>query len=293
MSEFWHWFVIAIVILHIVAYLWLLLATAKKKVPANDNNDTGHVWDEDITELNNPLPMWWLGLFILTIIFSLAYLYLYPGLGNYQGHLNWSQEQQFSQKFADLQQARNASYQAFINKPIEEMIKDPQAMLIGERLYKANCSQCHGSDAKGATGYPNLIDQDWLYGGDYQQIYHSITEGRNGIMPIFANMLQEEGVKSVAAYVRNLSDATHLPLLAKKGKAKFEAFCTSCHGTDAKGNTLLGAPNLTDDVWLHGSSDVIETALYEGFNNKMPAHKNLLDDNSRTIIAAYIYSLNQ
>ncbi len=293
MSDLWHYLVIIIVILHIVAYLWLLFATAKKKVPANEKNDTGHVWDEDITELNNPLPRWWLWLFILTIVFAVIYLYRYPGMGNYAGSLNWTQQQQFLEKHTELQAARNASYQAFIDKPIEQMIKDDEAMLIGQRIFKANCSQCHGSDAKGAPSYPNLVDDDWLYGGDYQQIYTSITQGRNGIMPIFANMLQEEGVVQVAAYVRNLNDKSHLPLLAKQGKSKFDMFCASCHGAEAKGNILLGAPDLTDDIWLHGNSDVIETALYEGFNNKMPTHKELLDANSLKIVAAYIYSLNQ
>lgn len=292
MSNFWHWTVIIIVVLHMLAYLWLLFATSKKKVAKNDENTTGHEWD-GIVELDSPMPRWWLWLFVGTIIFAGAYLYAYPGLGNYEGSLGWTQHNQFEANYKKVTDARNKSFAAFIDKPIDEMIADKKAMLIGGRIFANNCALCHGSDAQGATGFPNLADDDWNWGGDFEQVLTSVKQGRNGIMPALGPALGEDGVKQVAAYVRSLSSNGQDAALVAEGQGKFAMFCAACHGPDGKGNDLFGAPDLTDDVWLHGSSDIIETALYEGLNGQMPAHAEILDDNRVKLVAAYVYSLSQ
>ena len=293
MSNFWHWTVIIVVIGHILAYLWLLFATAKKKTDKREDNTTGHVWDDDLRELDNPMPRWWLWLFVITIVFSIGYLYAYPGLGNIKGSLEWSSINEFEAHYQEVTDARNKSFAGFIDKPIEALIQDQQAMLIGQRLFANNCAQCHASDAKGAMGFPNLTDDDWNWGGDFDTILTTVKQGRMGVMPAFAPALGEDGTQEVAAYVRSLSGLDHDAELAAAGQPKFGMFCAACHGPEGKGQELFGAPNLTDDIWLHGSADAIQTALYEGFNNNMPAQLDLLDENRVKLVAAYVYSLSQ
>lgn len=293
MSNFWHWTVIIVVIGHILAYLWLLFATAKKKTDKREDNTTGHVWDDDLRELDNPMPRWWLWLFVITIVFSLGYLYAYPGLGNMKGSLEWSSINEFETHYQEVTDARNQSFAGFIDKPIDALIADQQAMLIGQRLFANNCAQCHASDAKGAMGFPNLTDDDWNWGGDFETILTTIKQGRVGVMPAFAPALGEDGTQEVAAYVRSLSGLDHDAELAAAGQPKFGMFCAACHGPEGKGQEMFGAPNLTDDIWLHGSADAIQTALYEGFNNNMPAQLDLLDENRVKLVAAYVYSLSQ
>jgi cytochrome c oxidase cbb3-type subunit 3 len=293
MSNFWHWTVIILVVAHIIAYLWLLFSTSKKKVDKREDNTTGHVWDGDLREWDNPMPRWWLWLFVLTIVFGLGYLYLYPGLGNIKGSKEWTSVDQFKTAYEANTEARNRSFAGFIDKPVDELIKDETAMLIGKRIFSNNCALCHGSDAAGAVGFPNLTDDDWNWGGDYDTIVTTITNGRAGVMPAFAPALGEDGTKQVAAYVRSLSGVVHDANLAAEGAQKFGMFCAACHGPDAKGQDMFGAPNLTDNIWLHGSHEIIETALYEGLNGNMPAQKDILDENRIKLVAAYVYSLSQ
>ncbi len=293
MSNFWHWTVIIVVILHIIAYSWLLFATAKKKIDKHADNTTGHVWDEDITELDNPMPRWWLWLFIGTIIFSIFYLVLYPGMGNYKGTKGWTQLGEFQDAYQEVVEAREETYVTFINKPVDEIIKDDTAMLLGQRIFANNCSQCHASDAKGGYGYPNLTDNDWNWGGEFDTVVQTITHGRNGVMPPWAGPLGEEGVTQVAAYVRSLSGIDHDSALAEAGVSKFQMFCTACHGPEGKGNQMLGAPNLTDNTWLYGSHEIIETALYEGLQGNMPPQNVVLDEHQIKLVAAYVYSLSR
>lgn len=292
MSNFWHWTVIIVVVAHIIAYLWLLFATSKKKVDKREDNTTGHVWDGDLKELDNPMPRWWLWLFVLTIVFSIIYLYLYPGMGNLKGSKDWTSINRFEANYKANTEARNRSFAGFINKPIEELIKDENAMLIGKRIFANNCALCHGSDAAGAVGFPNLTDGDWNWGGEFENILTTITDGRMGVMPAFAPALGEDGTKQVAAYVRSLSGIDHDASLATEGAQKFGMFCAACHGPEGKGNDMFGAPDLTDDVWLYGSHEIIETALYEGLNGNMPAQKDILDENRIKLVAAYVYSLS-
>src|SRR4051812_13281706 len=250
-GNFWPIYVTAITLAGIVACLLLLWITARKKVVATADNTTGHVWDEDLTEMNNPMPRWWMWLFVLTIVFSLLYLVAYPGLGSYQGELQWSSKQEYELEVDRANRELAPLYAQFTARKAEEVAGDGAAMAIGERLFMNNCAQCHGSDARGSKGFPNLTDTDWLHGGSAEKIAETIKGGRQGVMPPMAAAVgSPDDVKNVANYVLSLSNAPHDSVRAQLGKSKFTA-CAACHGTDGKGNAAMGAPNLTDDVWLH------------------------------------------
>jgi cytochrome c oxidase cbb3-type subunit III len=294
MSDFvnngWSLFVAAATVVSLVACLVLLAIAAKRKVIPNDPT-TGHVWDEDLREYNNPLPRWWMGLFIITVVFSGGYLLLYPGLGSMQGTLNWSSTGQHE---AEVQAARTAMapvYAKFAAMPAADLARDEQAMGIGERLFLNNCAGCHGSDARGSKGFPDLTDNDWLYGGAPERIEETITKGRTGMMPPMAAAIgNAEDVRNVAQYVLSLSGGPHNNLAAELGKAKFVA-CGACHGLDGKGNQQLGAPNLTDKVWLHGwGEEAIIAMVNNGKTNVMPAHGERLAPEQIHVLAAYVWS---
>lgn len=297
MSDFinngWSVYIAAVVILGLVACLALLIVASKRKVMAGDNT-TGHVWDEDLRELNNPLPRWWMGLFVITVVFSGIYLVLYPGLGNAAGKLGWSSAGQWEAEQAKAQATMAPLYAKFTGQPAEALAKDPQAMAIGERLFINNCAACHGSDAKGSKGFPNLTDGDWLYGGAHDKIKETITAGRQGMMPpMGAAVGTAEDVKNVANYVLSLSGSAHNALAAQLGKEKFGA-CAACHGPDGKGNQALGAPNLTDKVWLHGGGEqAVMAMINNGKTNVMPAQASRLTAEQIHVLGAYVWSLSQ
>jgi cytochrome c oxidase cbb3-type subunit 3 len=297
MSDFtsggWSVFVAAATILSLFVCLVLLAIASKRKVMANDNT-TGHVWDEDLRELNNPLPRWWMGLFVLTVVFAGIYLAFYPGLGSSAGSLNWSSTGQHADEVAKARTAMAPVYAKFTAMPATELAKDPKAMAIGERLFANNCAQCHGADARGSKGFPNLTDGDWLYGGAPEKIEETITGGRQGNMPPMAAAVgTAEDVKNVANYVLSLSGSPHNTVAAELGKAKFAA-CAACHGPDGKGNQALGAPNLTDKIWLHGwGEQAIVNMVTNGKANVMPAQKDRLASEQIHVLAAYVWSLSQ
>jgi cytochrome c oxidase cbb3-type subunit 3 len=297
MSDFfnngWSIFVAASTIVGLVACLWLLIVASKRKVMATDNT-TGHVWDEDLKEMNNPLPRWWMILFVLTVVFSGIYLVLYPGLGNAAGTLNWSSAGQYRVEQDKASVAMAAVYSKFAAMPAEQLVKEPQAMAIGERLFINNCAACHGSDAKGSKGFPNLTDNDWLYGGTHDKIKETITNGRQGVMPPMAAAVgSAEDIRNVANYVLSLSGSPHNSIAAQLGQAKFAA-CAACHGPDGKGNQALGAPNLTDKIWLHGwGEDAIVAMVNGGKTNVMPAQATRLSPEQIHVLAAYVWNLSQ
>jgi cytochrome c oxidase cbb3-type subunit 3 len=270
--------------------LWISGTT---KVKSRSDNTTGHVWDEDLRELNNPLPKWWVWLFIITVVFSLAYGLLYPMFGRYQGVLNWSSAGQHGTEVQRHQAAIAPLYAAFRDKAAPQLAADAQAMAIGERLFMNNCAQCHGSDARGSRGFPNLADGDWLYGGDPAVIKTTITEGRNGVMPPMAAAVgSAEDVRNVAHYVLSLSGSPHNGIQAHLGREKFAA-CSACHGVGGKGNPALGAPNLSDKVWLHGwGEDAIVAMITTGKTNVMPAHASRLTPEQIHVLGAYVWSLS-
>jgi cytochrome c oxidase cbb3-type subunit 3 len=290
---FWSVYIAGITLAGIAGCLLLLWITSRKKVAARSDNTTGHVWDEDLTELNNPLPLWWVGLFIITIVFSLLYLVAYPGLGSYQGELKWSTQGEYQSEVEQARKALEPLYAQFTARKPEELAGDANAMAIGERLFMNNCAQCHGSDARGSKGFPNLADGDWLHGGTPERIVESITRGRVGQMPPMAAAIgSAEDVKNVANYVLSLSNAPHDSLRAQLGKSKFTA-CAACHGADGKGNQALGAPNLTDDIWLHGwGEQAIVNMINKGKTNEMPAQAGKLTEAQIHVLASYVWGFS-
>lgn len=292
-SSFWSLYVTAITLGGIIACAILLWIAGRKKVAARSDNTTGHVWDENLTEMNNPLPMWWVGLFIITIVFGLAYLVAYPGLGSYQGELKWTQKGEYDAEVAKANKALEPLYAQFTAKKPEELAADANAMAIGERLFMNNCAQCHGSDARGSKGFPNLADSDWLHGGSGDKIKETIVKGRNGMMPPMAAAVGgSDDVKNVAHYVLSLSNSPHDSLRAQLGKGKFTA-CAACHGADGKGNVAMGAPNLTDDIWLHGwGEQAIVNMIVQGKTNQMPAQEDKLTAAQIHVLSGYVWSLS-
>jgi len=293
-SSFWDYYIGVISVVSILACGVLLLAQSKRRVAGGQTETTGHTWDEDLGEYNNPLPRWWMWLFWITIVFSLVYLALYPGLGSFAGYLKWTQVGQLEQENAQANAQFGPLYEKFAGQEVAQLAKNPEALAIGQKLFLNTCAQCHASDAAGSRGFPNLTDTDWLYGGDPATIKATITEGRNGIMPPFGPALGEQGTKDVAHYVMSLSGMAADSIRVERGKPLFAQTCAACHGAQGKGNPQLGAPNLSDKTWLYGAGEttIIET-ITRGRNNQMPAHKELLTPSKIHLLTAYVYSLSR
>ena len=315
MSSFWSIWISVISLGTILGCYLLLRWCLQNKTGVSEGDDMHHDFD-GIVEINNQLPRWWTILFYICIVWALLYLLLYPGLGNFKGLLGWQSSNQGILTLAESKQAvldakengiisqydREVEFAderfgpifaAYAQQPIETLARDVEALKIGQRLFMQNCSQCHGSDARGQGGFPNLTDHDWLYGGTPAKIVETISAGRNALMPAWLDAFGEKGIKEVAAYALSLSGRKVDAALAEKGKASFAA-CAACHGQDGKGNQALGAPNLTDNIWLYGGAEpaVIETLSY-GRNGVMPSFKHTLGDKKIHLLAAYVYSLSQ
>jgi cytochrome c oxidase cbb3-type subunit 3 len=290
-SQGWSVYIGAVTLLGLLACLVLLFIASRRQVMAADNS-TGHVWDEDLREMNNPLPMWWVVMFVLTVVFSVAYLVLYPGLGSAPGSLGWTSRGEYEAEQRAAQAGMAPLYARFAALPADKLAAEPQAMSIGERLFINNCATCHGSDARGSKGFPNLADSDWLHGGTPEKIEETITEGRQGMMPPMAAAIGgPQEIHEVAQYVLSLSGSPH-DSTAQFGKPRFMA-CAGCHGIDGKGNPALGAPNLTDKVWLHGwGEDAIVAMVNNGKLNVMPAQKERLSKEQIHVLAGYVWSLS-
>ncbi len=302
MSDFissgWSIYVAAATLLSLIACLALLFFAAKRKVvlrpDGKPDDTTGHIWDVDLTELNNPLPRWWMWLFIITVVFSFGYLWLYPGLGSAAGSFGWTSENQHSRERERAQQAAAPLYARFAALTPEQLAADAQAMGVGERLFVNHCATCHGSDARGSKGFPNLTDNDWLWGGTPEAIVQTISAGRQGMMPPMAAAVgNAEDVRRVANFVLSLSGVAPDPIAAQLGREKF-AVCAACHGPKGEGNPLLGAPNLTDKVWLHGWGEpVVVSMITQGKTNTMPAHAERLSADQIKVLAAYVWQLSR
>jgi cytochrome c oxidase cbb3-type subunit 3 len=301
MSDFvsngWALFVAGITVASLVFCLLILIGAARHKVirdaQGNIQPSTGHVWDEDLRELNNPLPRWWMILFLVTVIFSVAYLVMYPGLGDRKGTLNWSEVGQYEDEMKKAKATEAEVYAAFKTASVQDLAANPKARAIGERLFLNNCAACHGSDAHGSKGFPNLTDNDWLHGGSPEKIIETITEGRRGQMPVMAAAVgSPEEVHQVANYVLSLSGSAHNNVAAELGRAKFAA-CAACHGADGKGNQALGSANLTDKIWLHGWGEgAIVEMITKGKINVMPAQKARYTPEQIKVLAAYVWGLS-
>jgi len=293
-SSFWNWYIIVPTVAGIIGCFLLIrwLSTAIK--PEEQGKEMGHVWDEDLVELNNPLPRWWLNLFYITLFFGIGYLALYPGLGSFGGLLGWTSRGQYQQEMDVADAKYGPLFTKYAAMDIITVADNKAARHMGERLFVTYCASCHGSDARGARGFPNLRDNDWLYGGAPETIEQTITNGRNGVMPAWEQALGgESGVADVAEYVFSLSGRKVDPAAADRGKEKFQTLCVACHGADGTGNQAIGAPNLTDNIWLHGGSRkrVMET-IAKGRNSHMPAHGEFLGKAKVHLLAAYVYSLS-
>jgi cytochrome c oxidase cbb3-type subunit 3 len=308
-SGFWNLWIIAVVVASIVGCAWLLYVTGRIKVSGPKKADgaakgpvgvTGHVWDGDLQEYNNPLPKWWANLFWITMIFAVAYLVLYPGLGTIPGVLGWTSTGAYARERAEFDDRLRPLYAKYAQMDVEQIAQDGAARQTGERLFLTYCAQCHGSDAGGSRGFPNLRDGDWLYGGAPATIVETITGGRMGVMPAFGAVLGEDGVKNVTAYVRSLSGLAHDNLRAQLGKPLYAQTCAACHGADGKGNQALGAPNLTDRTWLYGSSEAaIAEGIVKGRNiaasegvKAMPSFEGTLSPTQIRVLAAYVWGLS-
>lgn len=290
MSAIWSWVVIAIVVGSFIGAMVLLFANARGKPGASD---TGHVWDEDLREYNNPLPRWWLNLFVITTVFGVFYLALYPGLGNFAGRLGWTAQKQMQHKLDGLKAQRDRQLAAFRDRDLLALAADPAARAIGRGVFLNNCAGCHGADAKGALGFPNLSDSDWLYGGTPEAIVASVTNGRNGQMPAFNGAIDPQTLDALVRYVARWNDPRLDPALRERAQKQFAITCAACHGPDGHGNPLLGSANLTDAVWLHGGSRerIRETILF-GRRSAMPAHEKILTADEIRLVSAYVYGLS-
>ncbi len=298
LTSFWNWYVIIIVIGTILACFWLLQWTKGISNRDEDGDDgtgtTGHVWDEDLVELNNPLPRWWLQLFYITIAFAFIYLALFGGLGNIPGVLGWSQEGQYESEIEAATQAQETIFARYKAMDNETLIADAEANATGQRLFANSCAMCHGSDARGARSFPNLTDDDWLYGGSFDTIMQTLATGRAGAMPVMVGGLDDAGISELVVYVQSMSGQKADPGMAARGKKNFDMLCVACHGPDGSGNQALGAPRLNDDIWLYGGEpETIRITLTEGRNGNMPAHQNLLSEDRRRLLAAYVLSLSE
>ncbi|GIU10873.1 Cbb3-type cytochrome c oxidase subunit [Shewanella sp. MBTL60-112-B2] len=316
MSNFWSIWIIVLTVVVIIGCVVLLRACSKNDTGVEEGKSMGHSFD-GIEELNNPLPKWWSYMFYLTIVFSVIYLALYPGLGSFKGLLGWTSSNQSVRTIEESKQAvidaqndgrwvqydqevKHADekfgpiFKAYADTPLEELVKNEEALKVGGRLFLQNCAMCHGSDARGSKGFPNLTDNAWLYGGELATIKTSIMNGRHGMMPPKGGLpIEDSEIKGLAEYVVKLSGRDHDEALAAQGQGSFMKGCFACHGMDGTGNKFMGAPNLTDNAWVYGGSrGAIEQSIQNGRTGVMPAWKDVLGEEKVHVITAYVYSLS-
>ena len=292
MSTAWSWYVIIGTVVSMLGCFWLIFWSNQQRASDEEIKESElHVWDEDIRELNNPLPMWWLWLFVLSILYAVIYLAVYPGLGNFAGLSEWSQQDQYEQEMAAAEAKYGPMFASYGAMEVSQLIEDPKALGIGKSLFANYCSQCHGSTAQGAPGFPNLTDNDWLYGGDAAKIEFAILNGRTGVMPALGAVLGTDAdLDTMVEYVRSMADGQDI---SSPAHAKFITFCSACHAPDGTGNQLLGGADLTDDTWLYGSSKAaVRRSIVEGRIGAMPGHSKLIGPDRARILAAYVYSLS-
>ena len=286
---------VTVVVLINIALLCVLLAGLRRRrgEAASTSETTGHIWDGDLRELNNPLPRWWLWLFVITIVYGLGYLAIYPGLGNFAGVSGWTAQKQLAGQSAEADRLLEQTFKPFENVAVSTLAGDPNALRIGRNLFVNNCAACHGSDGRGAPGFPDLTDKDWLWGGTPAAIVQSIANGRTSTMPAWRAALGgDSGVEDVLRYVMSLSGRQLPAGDLENGRTKFTTICAACHGADGRGNQQLGAPNLTDHIWLNGGSlEAVRESISNGRHAEMPAHLPRLGQTRVNLVAAYVISL--
>lgn len=284
---------------------------ANKRIDEPTGIETvGHEWD-GIEELNNPLPRWWLIVLAMTVVFSLAYVVVYPAIPlaskATEGLWGWSSRGQLAEQMAAGVAERKAATDAIAAMPLEQLSSNPdllaKAIAGGKAAFQVNCIQCHGSGGAGQLGYPSLKDDDWLWGGNIKEIETTLTHGirspddaatRTSAMPSFGKdgILTGAQIGDTTAYVLSLSGKHPADAAAQRGQAVFAANCVACHGTDGKGMRQFGAPNLTDAVWLYGGKpDQVTASITKAHAGVMPAWGNKLDAVTIKMLAAYVHSL--
>lgn len=292
MTNFWSMWIIVLTTITFVGITWLLFANRKREQQSAENK-TGHEYD-GIEEYDNPLPAWWFYLFVLTIVWGVGYLVFFPGMGNFPGLLGWTQLGQHEREVSAADEKFRAMRDRYLALPVEEIASDPAVRKMGMRMFANNCAQCHGADAKGSYGFPNLADDDWIFGGSPADIKASIVQGRQAAMPAWGSVIGEQGITDVTAYLLSINGRDANDAHAHAGAQVFQTYCVACHGADAKGNTAMGAPNLKNGIWLYGgSTEQIGHTLRAGRNGVMPAFKDVLSEDKMHILAAYVYGLKQ
>lgn len=297
MSDFtsvgWSIWIVTIALGGVAFCLFVLFSQMKGQAKKGEKiSDTGHIWD-GITEYDTPLPRWWISMFLILTVVALGYWVLYPGLGAFKGLLDTNQAKEVRANQEKIEAMVQPVFQKYAEMPIEDIAKDDEARAIGQRLFLNNCAQCHGSDAQGSPSFPNLTDNSWLWGGEPDKILQTITNGRRGIMTAHKTLMTPAQASDIAQYVRSLNQLAHDQTRVVPGKKMFDQFCVACHGAEAKGNPLLGAPDLTDGAWLYGSSE--ETIVYgilNGRDNQMPAQKDLLSPEQIRVLAGWVWGLS-
>ncbi len=292
-SSGWSWYIIALIVLNLGGCLWLIWWTGRRRPGDPAATDTSHVWDGDLTEYNKPMPRWWINLFYLTIVFTVGYLVWYPGFGAFAGTDKWTSAREHDEEKAKQDKKLEAAFAPYAGKAIDAIAQDERAVKLGRSIFANNCATCHGSSAQGATGYPNLTDKIWLWGGAPDQILETVLNGRQAAMPAWQDALGgPQGVTEVAVYLQSLRGERVDAGLAHAGELKYAGICVSCHGPDGKGNQVLGAPDLTDDYWLYGDSTAaIQESIAKGRNGAMPAHLPIIGETRARLVAAYVWSL--
>ncbi len=292
MASFWSYWIIILTTVTIVGISWILFANRKREQQSTDKT-TGHVYD-GIEELDNPLPAWWFYMFVITIVWGIGYLIVYPGMGNFAGAIGWTQVGQYDKEVAAAEEKYRDMRDRYLALSVEEIAVDPAVRKMGMRLFANNCAQCHGADAGGAYGFPNLHDDDWIYGGDAATIKATLVNGRQAVMPAWGSIIGDEGIADVTQYVLSLNGRDVDTGKAAAGETVFQTYCVACHGPDGTGNPALGAPNLTNGVWLYGgSAEQIAQTLRSGRNGMMPAFKDTLSEDKIHILTAYVYGLSR
>jgi cytochrome c oxidase cbb3-type subunit 3 len=297
MGIFWNVWIIGLTSINLILIVWVLLANRKVAIRDDadpENRTTGHVYD-GIEEFDNPLPKWWFMLFILTIVFAIFYLILYPGLGSYKGLLGWTSTNQLKNEQTIASAKHQETYGVYMQTSAKELVDEPRAMKMAQRVFANNCAVCHGADGSGYLGFPNLTDKDWLYGGSPEKIKETLIYGRQAAMPAWQAVMGTKGIADVTEYVLSLNSSEREYDVAKAvlGEKLYTQNCSACHGAEAKGQHALGAPNLTDDIWLYdGSAAGIRQTLRMGRNGKMPAQAERLREEKIHLLTAYVYSLS-
>lgn len=292
MSAGWSWYVIILTVANILGCVWLLWWTGRRrKGDRSESETTGHVWDGDLVEGNRPMPRWWINLFYITIVWGFVYLLWFPGLGAFAGVGGWTSRDMHAADVAAAQAKLEPVLAGFRGQPVAALATNAEAVELGRSVFANNCATCHGSDARGARGFPNLVDGDWQWGGDPDTVLATVLGGRQAAMPAMGAVLGEAGVAATTAYVQSLSGQPVDVNLAAAGSTHFQTLCVACHGPEGRGNPLLGAPNLTDGTWLYGGdAATIAETIGQGRMGQMPAHAALIGEDRARLAAAWVLS---